>query len=49
VSESSSVAARSLWLGFSVAYSRCSQSSNVCRVCCWRGKCFRGRQWPSPA
>ena len=36
VSESSSVAARSLLLGFSMAYSTRSQSSNVRWVCCWR-------------
>jgi hypothetical protein len=36
VSESSSVAARSLLLGFSIAYSIRSQSSNVRWVCCWR-------------
>src|ERR1035438_8602959 len=36
VSESSSVAARSLLLGFSMAYSTRSQSSNVRWVWCWR-------------
>jgi hypothetical protein len=36
VSESSSVTARSLLLGFSMAYSTRSQSSNVRWVWCWR-------------
>ena len=36
VSESRSVTARSLLLGFSIAYSTRSQSSNVRWVCCWR-------------
>jgi hypothetical protein len=36
VSESSSVTARSLLLGFSMAYSTRSLSSNVRWVCCWR-------------
>ena len=35
-SESSSATARSLLLGFSMAYSTGSQSSNVRWVCCWR-------------
>ncbi len=36
VSESSSVTARSLLLGFSIAYSTRIQSSGVHWVCCWR-------------
>ena len=35
-SESSSVTTRSLLLGFSIAYSTRSQSSDVRWVCCWR-------------
>jgi hypothetical protein len=36
VSESSSATARSLLLGFAIAHSNRSQSSNVRWVCCWR-------------
>jgi hypothetical protein len=36
VSESSSVTARSMWLGFSIPYSTRSQSSDLCWICCWR-------------
>jgi hypothetical protein len=36
VPESSSVTARSLSLGFSIAYSTRSRSGNLRCVCCWR-------------
>ena len=44
MSESNSVTPRSMLLGFSIAYSTRSQSSNVVWVCCWRDVISSGRR-----